>query len=422
MPSFLASLTEWQDKHIDALRERKTSENLNLDYKRDPYTDESDGRFELLKDITAMANAGGGLIIIGIEEKNGTPVKRVPVAEPEKQRDWIEHVANENIDRPIPGLATSVVGTSVLIRVPMSACPPHMFRHGGKAKGQKRGKAKRGTYFYKRHDRENRLMSLQEIREAVIQTERYGARAEEFLLRRIGCIVQEGNSRACAVAPEGKPSPAAFVTVTPIPLRSGSIDTNSEEAKSIVIGRPFLDALPEGVTPFHPFDERSKPFIYGRQSISERFARESGRIRCAVRLFRNGHLECGRTLHGQDCESVDGRRISYSGPIVLDMIIATARLMREVVRLIGTCSAAAFSIVFTHFLNCTVDQPLPEYLWQERELKLAPPEVDLTFTVDGLADYLRVSHLLCDRLWQCFGKEQCDLVQQRCEFLFGARE
>ena len=63
-----ADLVTKQD--LEVFTTRRIEENLNLDYKEIQAFDNPD---ELSKDISAFANSGGGLIILGVcEEKAGT--------------------------------------------------------------------------------------------------------------------------------------------------------------------------------------------------------------------------------------------------------------------------------------------------------------------------------------------------------------
>ena len=50
------------------LVEDNVAEDSHLDFKREGYSQTPSGTKELLKDITAFANADGGYIILGVEE------------------------------------------------------------------------------------------------------------------------------------------------------------------------------------------------------------------------------------------------------------------------------------------------------------------------------------------------------------------
>ena len=56
-----------QDDLMQLIEDRRP-EDRYLDYKRDPYGKTDADKRELLKDVVGLANASGGVILIGIEE------------------------------------------------------------------------------------------------------------------------------------------------------------------------------------------------------------------------------------------------------------------------------------------------------------------------------------------------------------------
>src|SRR5687767_438190 len=83
-------------------------EGLYLDYKQAlPGGSEKDAKREFLKDVTALANAAGGQLFIGIKEpKNGVPVETqvVGVDDGESLAQDLERLASTSIDPRVPGL------------------------------------------------------------------------------------------------------------------------------------------------------------------------------------------------------------------------------------------------------------------------------------------------------------------------------
>ena len=65
-----AEISELAPAHLEALCDLHIPEDTDLDFKsRDEYTTTGpDGLDELAKDVTALANARGGLIIIGVTQ------------------------------------------------------------------------------------------------------------------------------------------------------------------------------------------------------------------------------------------------------------------------------------------------------------------------------------------------------------------
>jgi predicted HTH transcriptional regulator len=61
---------------IQVLVDRRTTEDLTLEFKRELYASGEKGCDELAKDVAAMANSAGGLILLGVDEdKQGQPAR-----------------------------------------------------------------------------------------------------------------------------------------------------------------------------------------------------------------------------------------------------------------------------------------------------------------------------------------------------------
>lgn len=148
---------------ISDLVTAQEAERQDLEFKAtiDLDTNRDEACLEILEDIVAMANGGGGYIVVGISEQRGTNRASgfFPITSSEINRihqkvsDWtVQH-----IEERIAGLELSVrkVGSSwvLLIHVPASG-KPHMvtFQHG--------------TKFTIRHGDRKREMKIGEIRSA----------------------------------------------------------------------------------------------------------------------------------------------------------------------------------------------------------------------------------------------------------------
>ena len=97
-------------KDLDTLISDKIEENQHLEYKAADALQKTDGKKkEIAKDISAMANAAGGIIIYGMKEydepeKKHLPEKIIPVDRREISKEWIEQDIHSNISPKIDGL------------------------------------------------------------------------------------------------------------------------------------------------------------------------------------------------------------------------------------------------------------------------------------------------------------------------------
>jgi Putative DNA-binding domain len=140
----------------------KLPESLTLDYKASPALNKSsDGRSELVKDITAFANSAGGQIIYGVAEKDGVPMSLdAGVSRTDISPEWIAQVIDTNSSPRVqdievkPILTDSSTSSKVYYIVSVSAATifaPHQNSIDNK--------------YYKRFERRSVPMHDYEIRD-----------------------------------------------------------------------------------------------------------------------------------------------------------------------------------------------------------------------------------------------------------------
>ena len=131
------------------------------DYHRDPNDPEKHKR-EICKDVTAMANAEGGYIFIGVQEKDKIAQGFFTVDNPDKLVESINSVCLESVDPRIQSLEVQARSlkwngrniTLVIIHIPPSDSRPHGFRWKG------------STNFVKRYGNHTREYPMSELDEA----------------------------------------------------------------------------------------------------------------------------------------------------------------------------------------------------------------------------------------------------------------
>ena len=99
----------WDQARVQALIDQGVQENLTLEYKAAGALEKTDKkRTEITKDVSAMANAAGGILIYGVMEFQERDMKHLPhcidpVDRTEYPKEWLEQVIN-NIRPRIDGL------------------------------------------------------------------------------------------------------------------------------------------------------------------------------------------------------------------------------------------------------------------------------------------------------------------------------
>jgi predicted HTH transcriptional regulator len=90
----------WDQKAVQRYIDEGVQESLTLDYKAADALGKSDGKkSEITKDVSAMANSAGGIIIYGIKEfdeadKRHLPEKLSVVDRTQFSKEWLEQVIN----------------------------------------------------------------------------------------------------------------------------------------------------------------------------------------------------------------------------------------------------------------------------------------------------------------------------------------
>lgn len=112
----------------DAVGER-LREGQQLDWKRQ-VPEGRPGKTELAKDLAAMANADGGLVVYGVNEEGSAAMGREDVELTEGLERQIRAIAASAVMPPLLGLEVEQVGDgaprAVAVQVPRSEDAPHL--------------------------------------------------------------------------------------------------------------------------------------------------------------------------------------------------------------------------------------------------------------------------------------------------------
>lgn len=368
--------------------DRKAPESLYLDYKREAYAETRD----LLKDVSAFANAYGGDIIIGVEDDgNGNPARLAPLSrkDAEEERDRYEQAARSAIDPPIPGLQVMVVPNSddkavIVVSVPRSTMAPHMMTKD------------RFCNFWRRHGTSTVLMTVGEIGDAFRLSGDIVARGSEYMARALERrFAQQGDRPAvimCMVPLVSLPRPLLpsdemardFLSTLLGPdvpntwARVMGLSSPHEEVRPTLWG---LERRDHGTTPSHwTCLHRNGCFEHANTLLFDRAAQDGysrvfvhGLVALAVAFFRAGALLCDR--------------LGYSGQVLAGGGIANTRQV-QIPRYPPIGDWVADSSL--HWTNCP----------HEPHLHLEPWSYETTQHPDSVAfDFLSL-------LYNAFGLEE----------------
>lgn len=122
---------------IQRLVDEQVPEGDQLDYKQDAYdgaSGKNDKRDELRKDVTALANGRGGVLVLGVADNRGIPTKVLGLqADLEATEGRIRQVLASSVEpylevETVPIRGSSAEPTCLLIVVPRSSRRPHSVR------------------------------------------------------------------------------------------------------------------------------------------------------------------------------------------------------------------------------------------------------------------------------------------------------
>ena len=182
LPDQLDSIDE---SHLNALVTDGVRESRSLEFKAELLLATDSNKKEFLADVSALANGGGGDLVLGIEDDNGaaSAVSGLDSFDPDKDTLRIESVVRDGIAPRIVGLRVRRVALTsgrpvVIIRVPNSLNRPHMVVF------------KQWSRFYSRNSAGKYQLDVDELRSAFVASENITERVRQFRVERLDAILQ----------------------------------------------------------------------------------------------------------------------------------------------------------------------------------------------------------------------------------------
>ena len=176
------NLSDLDEAALLALIEAGVPESVTLEYKRETYGRNDDAKRELLKDVSSLANAHGGHLVIGIAEAEGAPSEIVPFkSDADAEALRLEDIVRHGLEPPVHSIQVQAVraadGHVIVLRVPRSPNPPHRVRQTRRVYGRTSARAhelgmeEQRALFTQRLSAEERTRRFIEERRARIEAE-----------------------------------------------------------------------------------------------------------------------------------------------------------------------------------------------------------------------------------------------------------
>lgn len=382
----LEDLSQVGAVYLEQLCSTRCPESETLDFKRELPGNSDKEKYELLKDVCALANLHGGDLVYGIEERDGAAATLVPVsAEPaDASKRRMGQILDAGLEPRVPGLRLVHVdvpgGYALVLRVPASFDGPHCVRSNANRR------------FVVRNGTTTTDMSYDQLRNAFDRTATLAERARAFVSDRLTAIASR------STATPVMQGPIAAVHVVPLEGLAERRMVNLHE----IYSSTFTSFMGPG------WGSASRSFNFDGIAVHAGAKDEDG-FYAYAHIFRSGILEAARVSGGK-------RQIQQGGPeqsIVwsLDLtkfIHSSATNFISSLKKWGFSGPALMSIallntkgyelgigdVFHPFSRATSDRAhlIPPPTWIN--------SIDAT-TVDA------VVRPALDILWQAFGVERC---------------
>jgi hypothetical protein len=374
-----------QESDLLGLIRDRVQESVTLDFKRDMYGGSEGETRKMLRDVASLANANGGILIIGMaEDGEATAAELVPVPNAEVEAQRLVASCASNIAERVSGLRALRVriegGDAILVWAPPSYRKPHMITFQG------------ATEFWIRHDRQNVRMSIAEIRAATTATEDLAVKVDRFIRGRLDVLDKYGRELVLLMA-------------TPLLLEDGRIDTGDPRLAKA------LERVPEsrrqgGVWLSDSFHSTVVPTLRGLA------ARTGDPVSRVLEVYRSGHVEfLLLELDYIVYQIPKSQEVTIRGWAVAEFLNQLTGLIRLLRDLTGITDPYIFTLFGRGCDGWVLYQRAVESSGFERGPRFAWDE-GAELLVDGIIgppdeDPGRTAQRIADRFWNAFHFGRC---------------
>lgn len=368
-------LTDLQEQDFQRLVDDQVQERDTVEYKRDMYGNSDADKREMLKDIASMANHRGGYLLIGIDEDDEGVATNVAGIELGNHVERITSSCLDNIDKRIVGLEPMDIPLNngrvvIVVSIPESLNAPHMITHQGV------------NQFWKRHGRQKDKMTIDEIGEAFDRRLSNLNRLDRFLFTRKTQILEKVGGQTQMV-----------ISASPAFLRDEMIfDNQDDNLRQMILNAPHLLCGQPYPTINGLIADRSIPY-HNSPSFDQ-----------YIEVFSNGYIEFGKQI-----EEVHERGVYIASrtefPLIANFMHFIQGIYEQYLPL--TPLAVNFSILNANGIWLAVSNHSSEdskVKWQQQHLELGK------FYAENISEQRKsLTKAICDRLYQAFNRERCDL-------------
>lgn len=369
----MKALTDWTEADLAALASGSQREGRRWEFKRDQYQWNDEGTREFLADVSSFANAGGGMLLIGIDDEDGCASEVVGVCGPvDDALQRMTQKVRTGLDPRVSGVEMRAIpvhdNRNVLaIRVSRSWAAPHMVTF------------KNYSRFFSRTSAGKYQLDVNEIRAQILAGSELADRLRNFRLARINEVVSR---------------------TIPFPLREGpSLMLHVIPLSAFDPGhRIGMPAIGEVNSFLHPFRRRGYSWRINFDGLATFTNVGDDEVSTYIQLFRNGVVEATDTGL---LEEWDGNRVIPSEAMERDLLEVVEQFRLLMAHLdIGLPFAWMFTLLGVRGYTMAVGMGRTTSREVDRDI-LSVPE----FIQEDTSSPGEIVKRLIDPVWQACGRE-----------------
>jgi hypothetical protein len=356
----------------------KYDERQGIEYKKEMYGRNDNEKKEMLRDISSIANAYGGYLIIGIEEDgSGFPIRPINIADVELERERIEQSCLSSIEPRIAGLKARAIKLAsgediIIVSIPRSTKKPHMVTFSGL------------NQFWMRHINRKLPMTVEEIRDACTSTGNIWKDLRQFLKERELEIKEENGTNSFLI-----------LGSSPIHITDDLINMREPKIFDFLIKPPDCTNENYGLSfkLVGTGDASPEPTLSGLKISVPGWA--------SVELNRNGYYEV-RIPIDMFAYQKEGKRLIHKKQII-NIVVNYFRALASLADILGVDQDNVAYMSFFNLESLTLEYgrkgiSRPVFSeWSKTMLKIPPKQIFSLDNPDKEAKYF------LDKLWNAFG-------------------
>ena len=365
---------------LQALVDEGIPEGRQLEFKRDHYGRKDDDKREFAADVSAMANAFGGYLLIGIDEKNGIASDLCGVTTPDA--DGLVRAVSEDIrasfeppllDMRVKWIAIEAERGVLVIKIARNWSAPH------------RVTVAKDYRFFIRDENGKHPMSVEELRRAFLFASEVEERIRRFRTERLEILTN--NEGPLAVGKEG--DGRLVLHVVPRASFTDGIQLSLDQRGGMMWPWPLGAS---GANPMYSLDG-----LVSYSGPEERCET----VRAFSTLFRNGIAEAVAKIHigGKDGQ----RNISLTG-VEEDVISGVQQILGEYRRRsVPAPYTVLISLLGMRGVSAPIDERRGGIAYPHRADRIMLPELALDAAGAARAPEVSLKPLF-DLMWNAFGQ------------------